>query len=200
MTAGRGIVHSERTPDARRGQANPLHGLQIWLGLPDEHEQAEPGFQHYPAGTLPVIEHAGVSFELIAGSALGVDSKVRVHSPLCYLAAQLQPGQHFDWPRQYSEQAIYVVEGDIAIDGSPVATHCMSVLPDHESVRVESGQGARIAVLAGEPIGDRYLWWNFVASTRERLREAAELWASGGFERVTEDPEFIPLPDNRPMP
>ena len=200
MTAGRGIVHSERTPDERRNQPNPLHGLQIWLGLPDEHEDAEPEFHHYPAESLPTVSLDGINFDLIAGSALGAESPVRVFSPLCYLAAKLSPGQHMDWPRQYAEQAVYVVEGSVDIDGSEVSAYNMAVLPDAESVRIGSMNGARIAILAGEPIGERFLWWNFIASSRERLQEAAKIWADGGFERVPGDDEFIPLPENRPMP
>ncbi len=200
MTAGHGIVHSERTPKDRRGQANPLHGLQIWLGLPDQHEEAEPEFHHHPAGTLPTVERDGVLFDLIAGSALNIESPVRVYSPLCYLTAQLRPGQGFDWPRQYPEQAIYVVEGSIEIEGSAVPGQRMAVFPDQNSVRVQSVNGARIAVLAGEPIGKRYVWWNFVSSSRDRIRAAAEKWAAGGFNRVAGDDEFIPLPDDRPLP
>jgi len=200
MTAGKGIVHSERTPDELRNQSNQLHGLQIWLGLPDEHEEAEPEFHHYPAGSLPSVNLGGVNFDLIAGSALGAESPVRVFSPLCYLAAELNPGQSVEWPRQYAEQAIYVVEGSVDIDGTAVSSYHMSVLPDAESVRLDSTDGARIAILAGEPIGQRFLFWNFVSSNRERLREAAKTWADGGFERVPGDDEYIPLPENRPIP
>jgi len=200
MTAGRGIVHSERTPDALRGRANDLHGLQIWLGLPEEHEETEPGFVHYPAGAMPVVERDGVAFDLIAGAALGAESPVRVHSPLCYLAAVLPPGQEFTWPRQYPEQAIYVVEGGVEVAGAEVPVHRMAVLPADDSVAVRSAGGARIAVLAGEPLGRRYLWWNFVSSSRDRIRAAAAEWAAGGFERVPGDEEFIPLPEDRPFP
>ncbi len=200
MTAGRGIVHSERTQQALRGQPNSLHGLQIWLGMPEEHEDAEPEFHHHPAEPLPRVERDGVLFDLIAGAALNIESPVRVYSPLCYLVARLQAGQDFNWPRQYSEQAIYVVEGSIEINGYGVPGQRMAVLPGAESVRVQSEQGALIAVLAGEPIGKRYVWWNFVASSRERIREAAEKWAAGGFEPVAGDDEVIPLPDDRPLP
>jgi redox-sensitive bicupin YhaK (pirin superfamily) len=199
MTAGRGIVHSERTPDEHRGRANRLHGLQIWLGLPDRHEDAEPEFVHYPQGAMPVVELDGVHFDLIAGSALGAESPVRVYSPLCYLAAELAAGQGFDWPGQYPEEAIYVVEGSVEIDGHQVPAHRMAVLPGNGGAEVRSTDGARIALLAGEPIGRRYLWWNFVSSSRERIREMAAEWAAGGFDRVPGDDEFIPLPDDRPL-
>ena len=197
MTAGRGIVHSERTPEARRGQANPMHGLQIWLGLPSDKEEIEPAFEHYPAEAIPTLVVDDVRFDLIAGEALGVTSPVAVHSPLCYLAAELAPGQSFRWPRQYAEQAIYLVEGALVIAGDAVPVHHMAVLPDADEVLVHSPSGARIALLAGEPIGPRHLFWNFVSSSRERIREAADLWADGGFDRVPGDEEFIPLPEPR---
>jgi redox-sensitive bicupin YhaK (pirin superfamily) len=200
MTAGRGIVHSERTPAHLRGKPKPLHGLQIWMGLPDEHEQVEPGFQHYPAHAIPRVSNGDVTFDLIAGNALGAESPVQVYSPLCYLAASLQPGDGFQWQRQYSEEAIYVVEGSLEIDGAVVPEHNMALLPDQATISVKSGQGARIAIFGGEPIGKRFVWWNFVASSRERIREAADTWAAGGFDRVEGDDEFIPLPENRPMP
>lgn len=200
MTAGRGIVHSERTPESCRTQPKPLHGLQIWLALPDEHEQAEPAFHHHPPGSLPRIEHDGVQFDLIAGSALGHESPVRVFSPLCYLAVELSPGQAFRWPRQHPEQAVYVIEGRCEIDGQLVEAHQMAVLPAADRVGIRSSEGASLAILGGEPVGRRFVWWNFVASDREMLKQAAQRWADGGFDRVPGDDEFIPLPDNRPMP
>jgi redox-sensitive bicupin YhaK (pirin superfamily) len=200
MTAGKGIVHSERTPDERRGKANSIHGLQIWLGLPNEAEDVEPEFHHHAAETLPTVELNGISFDLIAGTALGVESPVRIFSPLFYLAAEMHPGQSFDWPRQYSEQAIYVVEGSVQIDGETVPTHHMGMLPDADSAQISSPDGARIALFGGEPIGKRYLWWNFVATSPERIRAAAETWGEGGFDRVPGDEEFIPLPEDRPLP
>lgn len=196
MTAGRGIVHSERTPEARRGQENPLHGLQIWLGLPEEREEVAPDFQHYAADAIPGVRAGDVAFDLIAGRALGAESPVSVHSPLLYLAAELAPGQTFDWTSHYPEEAIYVVEGHLEIDGHAVPAHTMAVLPSGAGARVSSAAGARIAILGGEPLGHRFLAWNFVSSSRERIREAAALWEHGGFDRVPGDDEFIPLPDS----
>ncbi|MBT8062396.1 MAG: pirin family protein [Xanthomonadales bacterium] len=200
MTAGKGIVHSERTPQARRGQDNPLHGLQIWLGLPGDFEETEPSFQHYPASDIPEVECGGVRFKLIAGSALGSESPVEVYSPLCYLAGRLDAGQSFRWPRVYPEQAVYVVEGSLRAGGQAAEAGQMVVLPDHEAFEISSLNGARIAILAGEPLGKRYVWWNFVSSSRKKIRAAAALWDRGGFDRVDGDDEFIPLPENRPMP
>jgi redox-sensitive bicupin YhaK (pirin superfamily) len=147
-----------------------------------------------------VLSVDGVRFDLIAGEALGERSPVEVFSPLAYLVAELAPGQSFHWPRQYREQALYVVEGEVGIGGATVPSHRMAVLPDAERVLVSSSTGARIALLTGEPIGHRYLWWNLVSSRRERILEAAERWRAGGFERVPGDEEFIPLPEDRPFP
>ncbi len=195
MTAGRGIVHSERTPQRNRGQENALHGLQIWLALPDGSEDIAPDFEHYPAEAIPRLHLGEVAFDLIAGSALGGESPVTVHSPLLYLSAELAPGQQFEWPRHYPEEAIYVVQGAVDIDGHAVPAHAMTVLSRGDRHTIASPEGARIALLGGEPLGHRFLAWNFVSSSRERIREAAALWAQGGFDRVPGDEEFIPLPE-----
>jgi redox-sensitive bicupin YhaK (pirin superfamily) len=196
MTAGRGIVHSERTPEERRGQENPLHGLQIWLGLPTDSEEVAPDFQHYPADAIPQVQLDGVTFDLIAGEALGARSPVTVYSPLCYLAADFAPGQSVSWPRHFREEAIYLVGGSLEIEGEAVPEHRMALLPEGDRVQIHSADGARIALLGGEPIGPRFLVWNFVSSDRERIRVAAERWKSGGFDRVPGDDEFIPWPDH----
>lgn len=196
MTAGRGIVHSERTPEERRGKENPLHGLQIWLGLPDGKEEVAPDFQHYPADAIPEVRLGAVRLDLIAGQALGETSPVEVYSPLAYLAAELAQGQGIDWPRQHPEEAVYVVEGNVTLDGNTVSEHHMALLPEGETVRIEAPVDARIALLGGEPLGERHVVWNFVSSSRDRIREAAALWDAGGFDRVPGDDEFIPLPDH----
>ncbi|NIM69862.1 MAG: pirin family protein [Xanthomonadales bacterium] len=198
MTAGRGIVHSERTADDKRAQAKRLHGLQIWLALPDEQEDAAPAFRHYPAGSLPLFEHEGVMMTLIAGNALGEASPVQVLSPLFYLEARLQAGQSFQLPDEYPERAVYVAQGAVTADGTPVDSYHMALFEPGGTPVIEAPEGARLAVLGGEPVGERHIWWNFVASTRERIRAAAEEWAGGGFERVPGDDEFIPLPDELP--
>jgi redox-sensitive bicupin YhaK (pirin superfamily) len=198
MTAGSGIVHSERTDDALRAQPNRLHGLQIWLALPDAWEETEPSFRHYPAGSLPSLLDAGVRFTLIAGSALGAESPVQVFSPLCYMETSMEAGQSFHLPDEYSERAVYVAAGRVEAAGETVAEHTMAVFEAGGEPRVTALAETRLAVLGGEPVGPRHLWWNFVASSRERMRVAAERWAAGGFDRVPSDDEFIPLPDERP--
>jgi redox-sensitive bicupin YhaK (pirin superfamily) len=198
MTAGRGIVHSERTPEAARTRPVSMHGLQIWIGLPDQHEDADPAFYHHPANTLPEWSINGVPVRLIAGSMLGEISPVKVFSPMFYLEARLSPGDDFIVPGGYSERAIYVLQGQVRLDGSDVNAKQMAVLQTNASAHLQSEPGSTIVILGGEPIGRRHLWWNFVASSRERLQAAAERWESGGFESVPGDDEFIPLPAGKP--
>ncbi len=198
MTAGRGIVHSERTANDKRQQDKPLHGLQIWLALPVEHEEAEPEFHHVPEGSLPVFHHDAVEFTLIAGHWLGHESPVQVLSPLFYAECRLEAGQRFCMPSEYSERAIYVVEGRLRVEDQRLGQHEMAILDRDSEPEVVATEPGRIAVFGGEPLGKRHLWWNFVASSRERIRAAAEQWAEGGFDRVPGDDEFIPLPDSPP--
>jgi redox-sensitive bicupin YhaK (pirin superfamily) len=198
MTAGRGIVHSERTDAARRLQDNRLHGLQIWLALPLEHEDAEPEFHHYPEGSLPVLQRGDAQLTLIAGEILGAASPVRVHSPLFYMETRLQAGQGFTVPAEYAEQAVYVVEGSLRIDGCKLQAHHLGVLESGDEPELRADTATRLAIFGGESVGKRHLWWNLVASSRERIRQAAERWAAGGFEPVPGEDEFIPLPEDLP--
>ena len=198
MTAGRGIVHSERTDQARREHEKPLHGLQIWLALPLEHEDTEPAFHHYPEGSLPEFEHDGCRFVLIAGRWAQWESPVRTFSPLFYAEAELAPGQAFRLPPLYRERAVYLAQGQLDIDGVALATHHMAAFDAGSEPLIRATAPSRLAVFGGENLGTRHLWWNFVASSRERLRAAAKEWAAGGFDRVPGDDEFIPLPSELP--
>jgi redox-sensitive bicupin YhaK (pirin superfamily) len=198
MTAGRGIVHSERTDQSKRGEPNALHGLQIWLALPLEHEDTAPEFHHYPEGSLPTLRHGDALFTLIAGRWLGQESPVRVFSPLFYAETQLAAGQAFRLPQEYAERAVYVAQGRVEVEGRAVDEHQMAVLAPEGEPGIRALTDARLAVFGGENLGRRYLWWNFVASSHARIRAAAERWAAGGFDRVPGDDEFIPLPDSLP--
>jgi redox-sensitive bicupin YhaK (pirin superfamily) len=200
MTAGRGIVHSERTDDAKRQQDNPLHGLQIWLALPDEHEDAEPEFHHYPEGSLPVFRHGGADFTLIAGRWVGYESPVKTFSPLFYAETRMEAGQSFRVSAEYSERALYVADGTVRVQDQPVGQHAMAILDAGSEPEIIAESDAKVAVFGGEPVGERLVWWNFVASSPDRIRAAAEEWAGGGFARVPGDDEFIPLPENLPLP
>jgi len=197
MTAGRGIVHSERTPEPLRESGSRLHGLQIWLALPTEAEETEPSFVHHAAETLPQIRGPGIELTLIAGSALGKTSPVVVASPMFYLAGELQAESEITLPDEYSDRAVYVLEGEVELDGHRIEMGSMAVLCSGREAVIRATQNARVALAGGEPIeGERHLWWNFVSSSRERVEQAKADWKEGRFPEVPGDPEFIPLPEH----
>lgn len=194
MTAGRGIVHSERSPHDRSKEAI-LHGIQTWVALPDEHEETEPWFRHHPATDLPAWEDAGVSFTLIAGEAFDRTSPVQTFSPMIYLDVKLAAGTQFTLPEFYSERAVYSVTEGLSIDGLPMEQHRLAVLNSDTSVKISANSNARCMVVGGEPVGKRYKWWNFVSSRLDRIEQAKQDWVQGKFDRVPEETEFIPLPE-----
>ncbi|HIK16665.1 MAG TPA: pirin family protein [Leptolyngbyaceae cyanobacterium M33_DOE_097] len=195
MTAGRGIVHSERTPVAERSQEATLHGIQTWVALPDEHEETEPWFRHHPATDLPAWEENGVSIKLIAGSAYGRTSPVQTFSPMIYLDVQFAPGTQIVLPTDYSEQAVYSVTAGLKLNDHPLEQHRLAILTQGATVTVAADTEARCIVVGGEPVGSRYKWWNFVSGRRDRIEQAKEDWKAGRFESVPEEAEFIPLPE-----
>jgi len=196
MTAGAGIAHSERSPDTLRRSGGVLHGIQIWVALPKEHEKGEPSFEHHPAASLPMIAADGLNLRLIAGSAFGMTSPVTTFSPMFYAALEMEPGVRFDIPPEYPQRAVYLVEGDVALSGTPLAERHMAVLPDAQTLTIEATTRARVMLLGGQPIdGDRFIWWNFVASSKEAIQQAKERWRAQGFGKVPDETEWIPLPD-----
>ncbi|MBD2006955.1 pirin family protein [Trichocoleus sp. FACHB-40] len=195
MTAGRGIVHSERTPNAERSRERRLHGIQTWLALPEEHEETEPWFRHYPATDIPVWQDGGVEITLIAGQAYGRTSPVQTFSPMIYLDVQLPSGTQFTLPPDYSEQAVYSVTNGLSIDGEPLEPQRMIVLNPNQTVSISAKADARCIVVGGEPVGERHKWWNFVSSRLDRIEQAKADWKNGRFEQVPHETEFIPLPE-----
>jgi redox-sensitive bicupin YhaK (pirin superfamily) len=200
MTAGRGVVHSERTPAAVREREATLHGIQTWVALPDEHAETEPWFRHYPAQDLPCWEKDGVSFTLIAGQAYGHTSPVQTFSPIIYLDIQMAAGSRFTLPGDYSEQSIYSVTEGLKIDGEPLEQHRLAVLKSGIAVEIECDRAAqhsvRCIIAGGEPVGERHKWWNFIYRQQERLEQAKQDWREGKLGQVPEETEFIPLPEN----
>ena len=197
MTAGRGIVHSERTPQELRAGGPSLSGLQVWVGLPREAEETEPSFAHH-AG-LPVMEDNGVTVRLVLGDLLAMSSPVAILSPTFYADVSLTPGRRFALPSEPDERALYVVEGVVEIAGRTHGAGEMRVFEAGVEVLVASHPGARFVVFGGAPLdGPRHVWWNFVSSREERIREAAEDWRSGRFPPVPGESDFIPLPDKAP--
>jgi redox-sensitive bicupin YhaK (pirin superfamily) len=198
MTAGKGIVHSERTSAEMRQQSSPLFGMQCWVALPRVHEECDPGFQHIGSGELPVAEAEGVTARLIAGSLFGMRSPAPTLSDLFYVDLHMQPHARSQVPAEYSERAIYVTEGmlDLGRDGTFQAGQLL-VLKPGQPVAVQAGPlGARVMLLGGEPMdGPRYLTWNFVSSSADRIEQAKQDWREQRFAAVPGETEFIPLPD-----
>jgi len=198
MTAGRGIVHSERTPAALRAGGSAISGIQTWIGLPQDKEEVAPGFAHHPAEALPLIEGGGVKLRLIAGELYGARAPVAVFSRMFYADAALDPGAQLELPAGHDERAIYVVEGEVEIEGERQASGRLLVFGKTGAVAARSAGSARLLLLGGESLdGPRHLWWNFVASTRERIERAKADWKEGRFAAVPGETEFIPLPEER---
>ena len=195
MTAGRGIVHSERSPDSAREIQNTLHAIQTWVALPEEYEETEPCFSHHPSNNIPVWEENGINITLIAGETMGKKSPVKTLSPLIYLDLSFTPEGKFIPPAEYKERAIYSVTKGIIIDGQELKQHQLAVLSPKNEVEITANIQARCMVIGGEPLGERHKWWNFVSSNPERIEQAKQDWKSGKFEPVPEETEFIPLPD-----
>lgn len=194
MSAGRGIVHSERGTDEAHARGQYLHGLQTWLALPQDQAESEPWFRHYPGGELPRTRQGGASLHVLMGEAFGVTSPVQAPSPTLYVWMELPAGAVVNLQADYAERALYVVEGSITVDGLTAARGELAVLtPQTASFRAETG--SRVALLGGAALdGPRHLWWNFVASSRERLEQAKQDWAAQRFPSVPGETEFIPLP------
>ncbi len=196
MTAGRGIVHSERTDPQRRASGGRLHGIQAWVALPVEHEEVEPAFHHHGAATLPRFERDGVGLTLIAGSAFGHESPVTVFSRLFYLDAIMPAGRGIVLPAEYPERAVYVAEGELTVDGETVsAGECAVLMPD-VLPRLDATADSRVMLLGGDALEPRIIWWNFVSSRRERIEQAKRDWREGRFEPVPGETDVIPLPED----
>ncbi|MGA0023281.1 MAG: pirin family protein [Burkholderiales bacterium] len=196
MTAGRGIVHSERSPDDERNTARTLHGIQTWIALPRAKERTAPAFTHHPANTLPEMRWGAATMRLIAGEAYGLRAPAKTHSPMFYCAVEAAGTAQFDLPAEHAESAVYVVEGDVAIDGVAIAPRTVAVLDSAGHVRIHAGAGARLMLFGGAAMdGERHISWNFVASDRALIDEARERWRSRRFEPVPGETEFIPLPE-----
>jgi redox-sensitive bicupin YhaK (pirin superfamily) len=198
MTAGRGIVHSERTPPDLRGRTRRTHGLQLWVAVPAEREQDEPGFQHVEARDVPVVARPGATLRLLVGEGWSARSPVRTLSPTLYVDAALEHGAAVELPPLASERAIYGVDADLEVDGEPLPACTLALLPPAATVRVRAPTAARFVLVGGEPLGHRFMVWNFVSSDRERILKAQDDWEAQRFPRVPGETEFIPLPPRRP--
>lgn len=194
MTAGRGVVHSERTPDDLAGKERRSHGLQLWSALPAEHEQDAPGFSHTPASAIPVYATHGLEVRVLVGQAFGLTSPVRTLSPTLYLDVRLDSDGEFSLPDMAKERAIYLVDGALTIDGQPTQSNTMVVLGQGTTPLIRATAASRFVVIGGEPLGHRSMVWNFVSSSKERIIQAQQDWADQRFEKVPGETEFIALP------
>lgn len=194
MVAGRGIVHSERERPEVKAVAHRLHGLQLWLALPEKDEEVDAVFHHYPAAAIPMLNVAGVELRVMMGTAFGVTSPVKVFAETLYVEAHLQAGQTLTLP-DTDERAVYVAQGGLKTRETTIGEHAMAVFANVAGVVLEATEESRIAIIGGEHLGERHIEWNFVSSRKERIEQAKRDWQAGRFAKVPGDEiEFIPLP------
>jgi redox-sensitive bicupin YhaK (pirin superfamily) len=194
MTAGRGITHSERFEQARR-EGGPMHAIQSWVALPNEAEESAPVFAHHAGRDLPLHHDEGVWLRLLAGEAFGLRAAVKTHSPLFYAHVALEPGARLALPREYSERAVYLVSGALRANAHDLAAAQMMVFDAGADTVLRATAPSVLMLLGGEPVGPRFIEWNFVSSSKERLEQAKADWRAGRMKLPDADnAEFIPLP------
>ena len=196
MTAGRGIVHSERTPKDLLGTERRSHGLQLWLAVPAEHEEDAPGFQHVPGAEIPARDVGGALVRVLIGTAFGLTSPVQAVSPTLYLDLNIEvaSGATLAFPHAAEERALYLLDHDFEEDGELIPACTMVVLEPGSEPVISAPRGGRIMLVGGAALGTRFMVWNFVSSRRERILQAQDDWEAQRFERVPGETEFIPLP------
>jgi len=200
MTAGHGIVHSERAPDDVKKNGGKLNGIQCWVALPDGQEDVKPSFVHYPSKELPEFSEGPVQIKLLVGSAFGRTSPVTTLSDLFYLDVKMPAGSRLEFHPQGREAAAYLVEGSVRVDGVDLEAYNMALADGGERFTLEATRDSRLMLLGGQPLGERYIYWNFVASSEEKIAVAKDAWKPGPgsfrFPKVPgDDKEFIPLPE-----
>ena len=197
MTAGRGIVHSERSDPELRREAHDAYGLQLWVALPKKHEETAPRFAHHGAASLPTVEDGGLRARIIAGSAFGQTSPVETLSDLFYADVTLAPGARMALDAAHEERAAYLLEGSVEIDGAAFEPGRLLVFAPKREIVMTAPQGAKLVILGGEPMdGPRHIWWNFVSSSKERIEQAKADWKRDRFGvPAPGEHEFIPLPE-----
>jgi redox-sensitive bicupin YhaK (pirin superfamily) len=197
MTAGRGIVHSERSPQSELVRGARLHGMQTWVALPVLQEEAEPAFTHTPATALPTSSRAGARIAVLIGTAFGLRSPVVTPSPMLYAALELPASTRLALDAAAPERALYVAQGTIEVGGTEIGAGALAVLPAGAELVLGARDTARVMLLGGAPLdggGQRFMWWNFVSSRRERIEQAKADWAAQRMGLVPDETEFIPLP------
>lgn len=200
MNAGKGIAHSERFEDPAM-RAGGLEMIQTWVALPEKDEESDPSFKNYASKELPIFTDKGVWMRLIAGDAFGLSSKVKTNSPLFYLHVVLEQGARFGLPTEHSERGVYIVKGSIEINGVTYGEGKLLVFTKGVDPLIIAKENVTLMMLGGEHLGERYIWWNFVSSRKERIEQAKEDWLQGRILLPPTDNEvFIPLPQDRSKP
>ena len=202
MTAGRGIVHSERTPQAERTTGSPISGMQTWLALPDGKEEVDPAFEHVAAEDLPIVEDGQVSARVIMGSLWGVTAPTTQHSATIYADILMNAGASLPIEAEADERAVLVAMGDARLDDEALDRYSLYILKPGQAMTLRADSDARVMLLGGEAFTTpRHLWWNFVSSSRDRINEAKHDWKNRKFPLVPGDTEeFIPLPGMPKVP
>jgi redox-sensitive bicupin YhaK (pirin superfamily) len=201
MTAGKGIAHSERFEDPNLWAAGGFEMIQTWVALPEKAEEADPTFVNYKKAELPVFTDKGIWMRLIAGSAFGLKNDVKTDSPLFYLHIELDKQASVGFPKEYEERAIYIVKGSIEFNGNTYNSGQMLVFRKNSSPTVKALEQSTLMMLGGEPLGERFIWWNFVSSRKERIEQAKADWQEGRIILPPNDnKEFIPLPADKSKP
>lgn len=201
MTAGKGISHSERFEDPAMLAGGELEMIQTWVALPEKYEESDPSFDNYKPEQLPVFTDSGIWMRLIAGEAYGLKSNVKTHSPLFYVHVTLEPGVHFGLPIGHSERGVYVVKGNVEVNGFVYKPGQLMVFTKGVDPLIIAKEQCTLMMLGGEHLGDRYIWWNFVSSRKERIEQAKEDWKQGRIILPPSDnEEYVPLPDDKSKP
>jgi redox-sensitive bicupin YhaK (pirin superfamily) len=201
MTAGRGIAHSERFEDPSVLAGGQLEMIQTWVALPERDEEAMPSFNNYKPEQLPIFTEKGLWMRLIAGDAFGLKNKVMTHSPLFYLHVVLKEGARLGLPQEYSERGIYIAKGSIEVAGRSYSAGQMLVFNKGADPSIRAKEPSTVMLLGGEPLGERFIWWNFVSSRRERIEQAKADWKEGRIILPPNDNhEFVPLPEDKSRP
>ncbi len=201
MTAGKGISHSERFEDPAVLSNGNLEMLQTWVALPEKDEEANPAFTNYKPEALPTFTDTGVWMRLIAGNAFGLKSNVKTHSPLFYIHVLLEKGARFGLPKEHSERGVYITNGSLEVSGKKYSSGQMLVFTKGLDPIIIALEPTTLMMLGGEPLGERFIWWNFVSSRKERIDQAKADWKEG---RIilppTDNHEFVPLPEDKSKP
>ncbi|PLX98497.1 MAG: hypothetical protein C0623_12545 [Desulfuromonas sp.] len=195
MIAGKGIVHSERTPPQIRSGGHTLHALQLWIALPEKDEETDPSFHHYESDELPTLEEDGVSLRLMIGAAYGLKSPVRTFSPTLYIEATMAENARLQLPNDTNERGLYIISGQVRTGKHLLQPEQMYVFDQSAEIELEAVETTRLVIIGGEPLGVRKIYWNFVSSRPERIEQAKQDWQDNKFPGVPGETEFIPLPD-----